>query len=126
MSSFIERVRSIPRGIETIREWLGSEDGIPVSPELAQRRADICLQCPQNQPGGFMSEIVAAALKRHLELKSDLGMRVKGERKLFQCQVCLCQLSLKIHVPIGIVRRQMPASEYELYPVPCWQRDEKP
>jgi len=125
MSAFMERVRAIPRGIDTLREWIGSEDGIPVSPELAQRRADVCLKCPKNIQGSVLTGAIAEAVRRHLEFKSDLGFRVKGERQLGECEICRCQLRLKIHVPISIIRKQMPAGEWEMFPSPCFQRDEK-
>ena len=124
MSKLFDAVSSIPRGVETIREWLG-EGGIPVDPATAQRRANICLECPKNVPPNIVTQSVALAIRRHLEVKNKLGMRVDGEKRLGKCDVCQCMLRLKIHVPIGIVRRQMPPGEFDAYPAPCWQTEEK-
>lgn len=126
MSTLLERARAIPRGIDTIREWLGSEDGACVSQELAQERAQVCLSCSRNEKGGIITGAIAEAVKRHLETKSDLQMRVDGERQLGVCNVCQCQMRLKIWTPLSIVRKQMPAGEWESFPSPCWQRDEQP
>jgi len=126
MSALFDRVKAIPRGIETLREWIGDEDGIPVSPELAQKRANICLKCPRLETGGFVTEIVAAAIKRHLEVKNDLGMRVNGEKALGRCGMCQCEMRLKVWVPLSIVRRQLTPEEFSSAPTPCWQTEEKP
>lgn len=126
MSGLLEKVRSIPRGVETIREWLGTDDGACVPQELAQKRADVCLKCPRNELGGFVSEIVAEAVKRHLEIKSDLGMRVSGEKQLGRCRMCECQMRLKIWVPLSIVRKHLTPEQYDSAPTPCWQTEEKP
>lgn len=126
MSSIIEKARAIPRGIETIREWLGSEDGACVSSELAQQRADVCLKCPRLQPSGVVSEVVAEAIKRHLEVKNDLGMRVQGEKSLTRCSMCSCEMRLKVWVPLSIVRRHLAPEQFNDAPTPCWQTEEKP
>ena len=123
MSALFDRVASIPRGVETIKNWL-SEGGVPVSQELAQSRADICLQCPKNNAGSILTQTVAEAVRRHVEVKNHLGLRVEGEKKLGECSVCLCQLRLKVWVPLSIVRKQMTPEEFENFPTPCWQREE--
>lgn len=124
MSALFERVKSIPRGVEVIKDWL-SEDGIPVSQELAQERASVCLKCPNNVRGSALTAVVAEAVRRHVEVKNHLGLRVTGEKNLGECSVCLCQLRLKIWVPMPIIRRHMIAGEWEKFPTPCFQRDEK-
>lgn len=123
MSAFIDRVKSIPRGVETISEWLHDGTG-PVDISTAQRRADVCLKCPHNKSGGVLSNVVASAVKRHLEVKSKLGLRVLGEKSLHECEICRCQNRLKIWVPIETLSRH--SSPDDNFPSHCWQITEKP
>lgn len=124
--NLLERVKSIDRGIEVITDWLG-EGGETVSQELAQKRALICMQCPMNRPGSMMVEAVASAIRRHIEVKNDLGVRVSGEENLHECAICLCCLKLKVHVPIEVIRRHMFENEEEKFleaNAECWQVNE--
>lgn len=121
--NLIERVKSIDRGVEVITDWLG-DGGAVVDQAVAQRRADICMSCPMNRDGSKMVEAVAAAIKRHVEVKNELGVTVKGEENLKECAICLCCLKLKVHVPIEVVRRHMFDGEDEKFlsaNAACWQ-----
>lgn len=120
-----EQAKRIPQGVQTLREWLG-EDGICVSQELAQKRADCCNQCPQNLPSNPAVAAVADAIRRHVEFKNSAALRVDGEKNLGTCQICACHLRTKIWLPIGLIRRHMPPDQWELFPTPCFQRDETP
>jgi len=118
--NIFDRVKNIVRGAETIREWL-SDDGATADPREAQSRADACLNCPLNQPGGKIEEVTANAIKRHLEVKKHLGLRVKGEKSLNECKMCGCQIRLKIWVPIHIVKKHLTDREIGMAPQHCWQ-----
>lgn len=98
--------------------WLG-EGGQP-SPQ-AQRRADICLKCPHNvaRPWEETYKGVAAVLiRRQLELRSKLELKVEGEEGLHMCDLCGCVLALKVHVPLHIARENTP--DWERFPANCW------
>lgn len=126
--SLAEQARSIPRGLEVIKNWLG-EGGTVVHEILAQKRANICLACPCNQKGSILKAAFAEAVRFHLEVKNQLGIRVQGEKSLGECSVCMCQLRLKVHVPIETVHRHMMPGEREilLEKAPqCWQINERP
>ena len=123
--NLIHRVASIPRGAEVIWNWLG-EGGITVAQEEAQRRANICLNCPGNNVGGILKESLAEMVKRHIEVKNNLGLRVYGEKSLGECEVCLCQLRLKVWVPIELVKKHMLSDEPEKFKSvnpQCWQNE---
>ena len=124
--SLMNRIASIDRGVEVISNWIG-EGATTVTPTLAQKRADICLQCPQNKDGSKMIEAIAVAIKKHLNVKNQIGLRVKGEKSLKECGVCLCCLRLKVWVPIDYIRRQMMDGEEEMFRTAnqeCWQYTE--
>lgn len=123
MSSLLERAKSIPKGIEVIGNWLG-EGGIPVTPDLAQQRANICINCPLNKKGNSLIAVLARSVHMHVRVKNKLGIRVLGEKKLGECGVCMCDLKLKVHVPIKLIRRTLHADEVEQFPTYCWQISE--
>lgn len=119
--TLFDQVKHLANGTQIIREWLG-EGGVPVSYEQAQSRALVCLSCPNNVPGGFITDAVANAIKAHLELKAKLSLKVSGERRLAQCSVCQCQLRLKIWCPVDLLRRR--ALPEDKLPAHCWQLTE--
>lgn len=120
MITIWEQVRSIPHGLQSITDWLG-EGGHVVGRWEAQRRADICNQCELNNRGFALSGPVAAAVKRHLEVKNHIGLRVLGEKSLGVCEACKCQLKLLVHEPIERVKGQMTDDEREQLPNHCWK-----
>ncbi len=107
--------------MSTLTDWLGS-GGHPVTAELAQNRADICLKCPENKPDSALTEAVGDAIKNVLALKNKMNLRVNGEKRLHQCAICTCALRLKIWTPIEVIRKHMDAGEIQRYPAEwCWQ-----
>lgn len=108
------------------RAWLG-EGGDPVSPDLANQRANICLQCPKNYKGSWLwnqaTEWTIAAWSR---LRDVMKLHVQGEEGLGVCEVCGCKTKLKIHVPYRHIYRQTTPEMMEKYPSHCWIQKEKP
>jgi Mb-OB3b family methanobactin precursor len=113
-----------------IHDWLG-EGGKPVSQEVSQERANICLQCPKNTLGNFVvskiTKAVSDTIKKQLEAKHKMNLTVKGEEDLHVCSACLCQLSLKVHTPLKIVKEHTSDEVWNDLadvdngdPVTCW------
>ena len=48
-------IKRAAQGTAVVLDWLGS-GGNPVSQELAEQRAAICVACPKNQPGAWFTE----------------------------------------------------------------------
>ena len=112
-----ERACKYLDGVETLLAW--TVDGIVVDQELAQKRADTCLKCPMNVKEYAIVEVAGLAIKKQLELKNNLKLRVKGEHSgLHLCKVCGCAMRLKIWTPI---HRIMPTEKEktEFHP-DCW------
>lgn len=118
MTNLWDLASNYTNGIKLLREWLG-EGGMVVSPEQAQARADICLECPENVKFSRLTMAVAETIKEHVEFKNELNLRVKGEKSLHTCKVCSCVLKLKVHVPIEFIRKH--PNPDEKYPAHCWQ-----
>lgn len=102
------------------KSWLG-DGGKPVVPELAQKRADVCLKCPNNQEKPIFELFagpVAKLVIRQLKLKDEMRLRVRQEDCLHVCSVCGCILKLKIHVPLQSI---LESGNLDGLPSFCWQ-----
>ena len=122
--SFSEKVVHLAHGTEVLASWFG-EGGHAVPPSTSQARADICLNhCPHNRPNSNLTKAIALAFRRYLEVKNTIGLRVRGEKRLFECDICACQLRLKVHEPTSLLKRRMQEGERERFPDYCWQRNE--
>lgn len=120
--SLIDKAKNFANGVRTLTEWLGS-GGQTVHQNLAQTRADVCFQCPNNVAGSDIVEATALAIREQVELKNKLQLRVKGEKSLAFCSVCTCCLRLKVWLPIERIK---PADdEIDNYPLHCWLRKER-
>lgn len=111
-----ERACKYIGGSETLLEW--TVDGIVVDQELAQKRADTCLKCPMNVKDYPIIEVIGLVIKKQLELKNNLKLRVAGEHGLHSCSVCGCPMRTKIWCEI---KRIMPTEKErtEFHPN-CW------
>lgn len=122
--SFAEKAATIAHGSEVLACWLGGGSHA-ASPEQSQARADICLNnCPHNKANSNLTKVVALAFRRYLEVKNSVGLRVKGEKRLFECDICSCQLRLKVHEPTALVKSRMQEGERDRFPDYCWQKIE--
>ena len=117
MSNLLDQVRHIPDGAKHIKDWLGS-GGQVVSYQEAQGRANTCLTCAKNKKGFQVTSVVAMAIKKHLEIKNSMKLRVNGEKRLGACEACGCQLRLLIWQTQDRIRMQ---SEGEELPEFCWK-----
>lgn len=121
--NLLDQARKIPDGVKHITEWLGA-GGTVCGVDEAQKRADICKTCPKNEKGFVVTTAVAMAIKKHLELKNHLKLRVQGEKKLNTCKVCGCVLRLIIWEKIELIRSQMSEEERSATPSHCWKLDQ--
>lgn len=106
-------------GLEILRDWVGGA-GRVVDNDTAQKRADICIDCPENKPS-FLTEAVANAIKSHLEFKADAGLHVVGESELHSCQICSCANRLSVWCPSEFLSKYQTPEEISKYPAACWK-----
>ena len=119
--NLLDHAKKLADGVEIITEWLG--DGAETVPfDQAQARANTCIECPLNTHSGTVSEAVAQAIKRQVEIKTKLSLHVDGERFLGRCAVCLCETKLKIWVPLERIKPE--ADELPKFHEKCWLRTE--
>lgn len=129
-------INTASTGAQILLEWLGS-GGKPVSQELAQARANVCINdCsdPQrqnhcyNRPPQFFQKINAAVAKAILEQrreKENLGLKVENEEKLHTCQICECHSPLKVWVPMDIIMARTKPEIFQKFPDYCWMKTEQ-
>jgi hypothetical protein len=103
--------------------WLG-DGGQPVSYDQAQARANVCLQCPMNEEMGLYEGLAkheADKLKKQIELKNSMALRVDGEKRLHICKACLCVLRLKVWAQMKHIKD---TTDIDKLDEKCWIRDE--
>jgi hypothetical protein len=116
----LDQISSIPDGVRHIYHWLG-EGGNVVDQETAQARANTCNTCAYNIGGLSVTAVAGIAIKKQLELKNHLKLRVDGEKRLKMCGTCGCQLKLLVWEPQERVKSQMIPAEAVLVPDFCWK-----
>ncbi len=114
--------------MNALTSWLN--DGAPVvAAELAQKRGEICAQCPLNVEPNWVEKIthlpVAAAIKKMMEIKHDLKIGVAAEKDLSLCKACGCVLRLKIHEPLTYIAEHTSPETYQKLHPACWITTEK-
>lgn len=100
-------------------QWLGA-GGRPVAQDVAQSRADVCLKCPMHQARPIyevLAGVAALTVRRQIELKNALMLRVNGEKSLHVCGACNCILRLKVWSPIKFILENTDTSNLDKN---CW------
>jgi len=109
-------VEDLKRFASSMGKWVqkvaGGESAW-VSQEEAERRAEICSTCIKNQyvACGWCGGPVATAVN----LLG--GRRTSRDDKLQSCEICLCTLRAKVHMPLDAVD-----NEGLEWPSWCWQK----
>jgi hypothetical protein len=117
--NILERASQLAHGAKTLMEWLGEgHQTVPIV--VAQERADVCLKCPMNNNTGNIAQAVATEIKKQIELKNHLNMRIVGEKSLLTCGGCGCALRLKIWLPDSRLKEDEEA--LKKYHQDCWIR----
>ncbi len=109
-------------GLAVYRE-LFSNQSVPVAREEAERRAAICVVCPENKRGGlreFFVEAVAKGITDLYGIMKDLDLTTSKDAELGTCKACMCPTKCKVHVGIETIERHMkPSVKAKLAPQ-CW------
>lgn len=92
----------------------------PVSHELAEKRAAVCVTCPNNQPGGMLDHVAGEALKKLLEYKAEEKLFTSHDDQLRECLGCRCNLRLKPHVELAYILEKTSPEVMEKLTTFCW------
>lgn len=113
---------NIATGVRTIADWLG-KDGKPVENALAEKRAAICVDCPQNKQGdltSFFTRPASELIRRQLSERSAMKLSTTLDDKLGICDACGCPIKLKVHCPVDIIKAHIPNKSVERLDARCW------
>lgn len=109
-------------GAKILREMFGAEGPIR-DQALADNRALICADCPQNDKGDWTSFFTVPAqefIRRSLSILKDLNMRTDIDSQLHVCQACGCPLKGKIWARIDHINKHMPEADKAKLDANCW------
>ena len=119
--------RKAVAGVKTVLDWLGS--GLrPAKQEVANARAAVCAECPNNKEGNFWQKLDAAAagqIKLLVELKNDLKLTTPLDDKLKTCDVCDCLLKLKVWCQTDVILANTSDDVLQALDKNCWILSEK-
>jgi hypothetical protein len=117
----VAAVAKMADGIGLLLDFI--PNGTPVAPELAAKRAEVCSTCPKNSEKAFLSFFTQPAserLQKMVEARTDLKLSTPFDEKLGLCEVCLCSLKLKAHVPMDVILAKTKAATMAEFPEHCW------
>lgn len=143
--NIIEEIKQDSAGLLFLKDWLG--DGTsPVEFAVAQSRANVCLHtkvptgyqtasgpeekegCPLNRHPNWwerwLSDPIANAIRRQLEIKQRMDLSLPEESNLNMCQPCGCCLKLKVWAPTEHLKRHTSPQVMEKLPNYCWLKKE--
>lgn len=121
-------VKAVGRGKRILVDWLGT-GAKPVTIGIAQRRANVCFDCEHNRDGHSFLRLTAdtvRAIAEQMHEKEQLKLRVQDEEKLHACEICLCPLPLKVHVPLKTILEHTDEETLNAFPNHCWIVTEQP
>lgn len=121
---WVERVAEAAAGadLDVAREWLG-DGGKPVAGELSAARAATCATCPGNQGGDWrrwFTKPAAFLVRRALEFKNAHSYGTPDDGRLGVCRFCRCELRLKVHVPLAVIRENETPEVLAKLDPRCW------
>jgi hypothetical protein len=122
LSDGVAGVKRVAAGVGVFLDWIGA-GGIPVSEDVAKRRAGICADCPKNDGGDwkkYFTEPIAAKIKQQLEIKHDLQLKTPKDSKLTVCSACDCPLQLKVWTPMEHILNHMSVDTMAKLDSRCW------
>lgn len=114
--------KSVVAGVGTLLDWLG-DGGEPVKNELAEKRAGICVTCPQNGKGDWkrlFTAPVAHKIKLQLAIKHDMDLKTSHDAQLGVCLACDCPLELKTWAPLSYILPHTSAETMAKLDKRCW------
>lgn len=106
----INNVKKVAAGAATLLEW--EEAGMPaVDQETANRRAQVCVQCPKNGQEkhltDYFTEPLAALIRKRFERMKELKIETPFDDKLKTCDACLCPMRSKVWFTKELVLKRL-------------------
>lgn len=124
--NLIEEFKHDAAGLAIIKDWLGA-GGIPVHQSVADKRSNICQQCPKNIAPNWWDKVkhkIADEIKKQLEFKNRAGLKARNESLLAMCQPCGCCNQLSVWTPIIHIAHHTSNDTLNDFHADCWKRKE--
>lgn len=116
-------VSKVISGVKLYAKWFGS-GGRPVSKELAETRAAVCVKCPLNQDRGSLldtfTEPVAQELMQIMGMLHSLKLTTSQDEKLHVCIGCSCPLRAKLWCDLKLIKSEMKDDVLKQLDKNCW------
>jgi hypothetical protein len=125
-SPVLAAVKAISVGAATINDFMDSGES-PVSQEVAESRAAVCVACPLNEKGDlsrFFTIPAAERIRKQIEAKEGRGLKTSQDGKLHVCSACMCPLVLKQWFPLAFIVKHMSDDIKAQLDAACWIRKE--
>jgi hypothetical protein len=122
ISAAAGKTKKIWQGVKSLNDWI--ESGEPaVAPELAEKRAAVCVACPLNGAGGLETWFTApasTAIKKQFEKLESRKLATTLDEKLNICTSCFCPLKLLVQTPLKHKLAHMGAETRSALHPNCW------
>jgi hypothetical protein len=124
--NILEEISKYGKGADLLIDWWGS-GGKPVDRELAQSRANVCLDCSENKFPRYWETLIhpiGAVIRGQLEIKNKLSLHLEREDDLHLCRICGCCNQLAPWAPIERLKEHTDQETLEKFPDWCWKKKE--
>lgn len=98
-------------------------DGEPVSKDVAERRAAICIACPYHLRGNFaqrFNSVVGRELQAIFGKLKEVNMTTAYDESLTVCDICDCPMRAKVWIPIDRIESDLKEETKAKLPKHCW------
>jgi hypothetical protein len=112
---------NLATGAKSLIEWFG-DSLLPVSHGEAERRAQICSKCVNNQHVGWFErwgEHAGVVMGINWWLKRR-GCDTVYDHKLHVCSACDCPMKVKVWCPDNIIKNHMSNEAKSKLTPECW------
>src|ERR1035437_4589328 len=116
-------IKIAAQGTAVVVDWL-LHGGTPVAQELAETRAQTCVECPHNVDGSWFTVAPAELIRSTLSARSDLKLQTSHDDKLKSCGICKCLNRLKPWVPLKYILEKTRPEIMAAFPEWCWIKKE--
>ena len=117
----VAAVGRLAEGLALLLDWLPT--GKTISPDLAAKRAAVCAGCPKNSQEAFaqrFTQPVSEKIRQMIEAKENLNLSTPSDASLGVCEICLCPMKLKVHVPLEEILTKTKPGTLAEFPAFCW------
>lgn len=116
----VKFVKNTVAGASLWAKWFA--DG-PVTRDVAERRAAVCIACPAHIRGSLMqrfTQVVARELGAVFGALKEAKMETAYDESLAICDICDCPMRAKVWVPLPLIESELRDETKAALPANCW------